>query len=177
MGPHGGGVRGGDPAARRPDRTVQRRSRRRSCTRQPVCGPHKGGGGGLTHDDGPVALTVRGHQSWRSACRRCGSGRSARDTPEVPRWGAGHATRDVGHRVSATLFTLGGLTTAPAVPHHFPGEAPPATCATFRQVAVSSRAPGQSPVLPFACCVGSMRSNGHGGRCSCGCRFRISGAQ
>ena len=28
---------------------------------------------------------------------------------------------------------------------------------TFRPIAVSLRAPGQSPVLPFACCVGSLR--------------------
>ena len=29
---------------------------------------------------------------------------------------------------------------------------------TFRRVVVSLRGPGQSPVLPFACCVGSLRS-------------------
>ena len=39
----------------------------------------------------------------------------------------------------------------------------------FRPVAVSLRGPGQSPVLPFACCVGSLRSVGRCGRCSfCG---------
>ena len=37
--------------------------------------------------------------------------------------------------------------------------------------------PGQSPALPFACCVGSLRSVGRCGRCSCWCRFRIHGAQ
>ena len=40
---------------------------------------------------------------------------------------------------------------------------------TFRWVVASLRGPGQSPVLPFACCVGSLRS--------VGCRFRIRGAQ
>ena len=37
--------------------------------------------------------------------------------------------------------------------------------------------PGQSPVLPFACCVGSLCSVGRCGRCSCWCRFRVRGAQ
>ena len=36
--------------------------------------------------------------------------------------------------------------------------------------------PGQSPVLPFACCVGSLLSVGRYGRCSCWCRFRVRGA-
>ena len=42
--------------------------------------------------------------------------------------------------------------------HDFP-------CVTFRRVAVSLRGPGQSPVLPFVCCVGSLRSDG---RCGIG---------
>ena len=48
---------------------------------------------------------------------------------------------------------------------------------TFRRVVVSLRGPGQSPGLPFACCVGSLRSVGRCGRCSCWCRFRVRGAQ
>ena len=48
---------------------------------------------------------------------------------------------------------------------------------TFRRVAVSLRGPGQSPVLPFACCVGSLLSVSRCGRCSCWCRFRVCGAQ
>ena len=55
--------------------------------------------------------------------------------------------------------------------------APPPPCVTFRPVAVSLRGPGQSPGLPFACCVGSLRSVGRCGRCSCWCRFRVRGAQ
>ena len=47
---------------------------------------------------------------------------------------------------------------------------------TFRRVVVSLRGPGQSPVLPFACCVGSLRSVGRCGRCSCWCRCRVRGA-
>ena len=50
-------------------------------------------------------------------------------------------------------------------------------CVTFCQVVVSLRGPGQSPVLPFACCVGSLLSVGRCGRCSCWCRFRVRGAQ
>ena len=49
-------------------------------------------------------------------------------------------------------------------------------CVTFRRVVVSLRGPGQSPALPFACCVGSLRSVGRCGRCSCWCRFRVRGA-
>ena len=48
---------------------------------------------------------------------------------------------------------------------------------TFRRGVVSLRGPGQSPVLPFACGVGSLRSVGRCGRCSCWCCFRVRGAQ
>ena len=50
-------------------------------------------------------------------------------------------------------------------------------CVTVRRVVVPLRGPGQSPVLPFACCIGSLRSVGRCGRCSCWCRFRVRGAQ
>ena len=50
-------------------------------------------------------------------------------------------------------------------------------CVTFHRVVVSLRGPGQSPVRPFACCVGSLRSVSRCGRCSCWCRFRVRGAQ
>ena len=50
-------------------------------------------------------------------------------------------------------------------------------CVTFRLVVVSFRGPGQSPVLPFACCVGLLLSVGRCSRCSCWCRFRVRGAQ
>ena len=52
-----------------------------------------------------------------------------------------------------------------------------APCVTLRWVPVSLRGPGQSPVLPFTCCVGSLRSVGRCGLCSCWCRFRVGGAQ
>ena len=48
---------------------------------------------------------------------------------------------------------------------------------TFRWVFVPLRGPGQSPVRPFACCVGALRSVGRCGRCSCWCCFRVRGAQ
>ena len=54
---------------------------------------------------------------------------------------------------------------------------PPPPRVALRRVAVALRGPGQSPVLPFACCVGSLRSVGRCGRCSCWCRFRVRGAQ
>ena len=79
-------------------------------------------------------------------------------------------------------FTGGSVTGAP-----FPEPPPPAwvrglgrpppPCVTFRRVVVSLRGPGQSPVLPFTCCVGALRSVGRCGRCSCWCRFRVRGAQ
>ena len=53
----------------------------------------------------------------------------------------------------------------------------PAHCVTFRLVVAPLRGPGQSPVLPFACCVGLLLSVGRRGRCSCWCRFRVRGAQ
>ena len=53
----------------------------------------------------------------------------------------------------------------------------PPPCVRFRRVVVSLRGPGQSAVLPFGCCVGSLRSVGRCGRCSCWCRFRVGGAQ
>ena len=55
--------------------------------------------------------------------------------------------------------------------------APISPCVTFRLVAVSLRGPGQSPVLPFACCVGSLRFVGRCGRCSCWCCFHVRGAK
>ena len=48
-------------------------------------------------------------------------------------------------------------------------------CVTVRRVAASLRGPGQSPVLPSACCVGSLRSDGRCGRCSCWCRSASAG--
>ena len=48
---------------------------------------------------------------------------------------------------------------------------------TVRRVVAPLRGPGQSPVLLFACCVGSLRSVGRCGRCSCWCRFRVRRAQ
>ena len=50
-------------------------------------------------------------------------------------------------------------------------------CVTFRLVVAPLRGPGRSPVLLFACCVGSLLSVGRCGRCSCWCRLRVRGAQ
>ena len=46
----------------------------------------------------------------------------------------------------------------------------------IRRAAVSSLGPGQPPVLPFVCCVGSLCPDGRCGPCSLWCHFRISGA-
>ena len=64
----------------------------------------------------------------------------------------------------------------PASPRFRVHEAQHPPCVTFRQVVASLRGPGRSPVLPFACCVGALRSVGRCGRCSCWCRFRVRGA-
>ena len=56
-----------------------------------------------------------------------------------------------------------------------PSIVPP--CVTFRLVVGSLQSPGQSPVLPFACCVGVLLSVSRCSRCSCSCRFRVRGAQ
>ena len=53
----------------------------------------------------------------------------------------------------------------------FMGRQPCPPCVTFRLVVAPLRGPGRSPVLPFACCVGSLLSVGRCGRCSCWCRF------
>ena len=49
-------------------------------------------------------------------------------------------------------------------------------CVTFCRVAVSLRNLGQSPVRLFACCSGSMLSDGRYGRCSLWCCCRVSGS-
>ena len=63
----------------------------------------------------------------------------------------------------------------PYIPMRRHGQSP--HCVTFRLVVARLRGPGQSPVLPFTCCVGSLLSVGRCGRCSCWCRFRVRGAQ
>ena len=78
------------------------------------------------------------------------------------------------HPLCPRMFSLGG---------HLRGErgggaGPFSTpCVTFRLVVAPLRGPGRSPVLPFACCVGSLLAVGRCGRCSCWCRFRVRGAQ
>ena len=57
------------------------------------------------------------------------------------------------------------------------GEGGSTPCVTFHLVVAPLRGPGRSPVLPFACCVGSLLSVGRCGRCSCWCCFRVRGAQ
>ena len=79
-----------------------------------------------------------------------------------------------GHVFSLQQSAPGDVWHPPAPPEGSQGTLPP--CVTFRLAVVSLQGPGQSPVLPFACCVGSLLSVGRCGRCSCWCRFRIRGA-
>ena len=53
----------------------------------------------------------------------------------------------------------------------------PSPRVTLRRGVAPLQGPGQSPLRPFACCVGALRSVGRCGRCSCWCRFRVRGAQ
>ena len=89
---------------------------------------------------------------------------------------AGDTPRKIGFGPSNTAAQFGVLLLCPTLPF---GNAPvpyPPPCVTFRRVVAPLRGPGQSPVLPFACCVGSLLSVGRCGRCSCWCRFRVCGA-
>ena len=50
-------------------------------------------------------------------------------------------------------------------------------CVTSRRVAIYLQGPRHSPVLPFACCIGSMLFDGCGGQCYLWCPFRIGAAR
>ena len=89
-------------------------------------------------------------------------------------------------RVKASLLGVyrlrfSGVSSSPSPSHpkgssFVPWGTPPPSV-TFRRIVASLRGPGQSPVLPFACCVGSLRSVGRCGWCPRWCRFRVRGAQ
>ena len=76
--------------------------------------------------------------------------------------------------VNGPSTAVGRTPTAARQPHRchrlsgWPPRAQEYPCVTFRRVVVSLRGPGQSPVLPFACCVGSLCSVSRCGRCSAG---------
>ena len=102
---------------------------------------------------------------------RCGCGGSYRRLGQRL-GGDARRVRTGGRAAGGGRKRLAGLSVTPNT-----NGPPPPPRVTFRRVVVSLRGPGQSPVLPFACCVGSLRSVGRCGRCSCWCRFRIRGAQ
>ena len=81
-----------------------------------------------------------------------------------------------GKVTAVVLQPQAGLANQTTMQHQTPKSAAP-PCVTFRLVVAPLRGPGQSPGLPFACCVGSLRSVGRCGRCSRWCRFRVRGAQ
>ena len=85
-----------------------------------------------------------------------------------------HGTSQQRHRLTYTRATPNTLRTK--LSHGLCDTEILTPCVTFRRVVAPSRGPGQSPGLPFACCVGSLRSVGRCGRCSCWCRFRVRGA-
>ena len=67
---------------------------------------------------------------------------------------------------SGTIYSNISTRNSPALPDR-PAFTIDPPCVTFRLVVVSLRGPGQSPVLPFACCVESLLSVGRCGRYSC----------
>ena len=86
-------------------------------------------------------------------------------------------SQTLAHQVIARAWSTTPPYTASAA-HSLPDPTtPPPPCVTFRLVVAPLRGPGQSPGLPSACCIGSLRSVGRCGRCSCWCRFRVRRAQ
>ena len=77
----------------------------------------------------------------------------------VPLWHSGRGDRRHGSRDAEGQNNGGGCSpcTMTSVEHSPP---PPPPRVTFRRVVVPLRGLGRSPVLPFACCVGSLRSVG-----------------
>ena len=169
----GPGAACGPPTPRRPRsrpgpaRTPPRCRRRTTCAGGRPVGRRPSAGaagcrarrlGGPARDTG-----TRGHGARAWGRGQDGGGRWI--TAERGGWGGGGA-------VEAAVLPDTSLA------HGYPPKQlwlPP--CVTFRPVAAPLRGPGRSPGLPFACCVGSLRSVGRCGRCSCWCRFRVRGAQ
>ena len=158
----------------------------------------KGGGGGGPPAGG-VGVGVEGAGSKQTAGGGTQLSPNGRGPIIVSRWGGGGGQWSpctplplgvpptpppaISHSQGSGVWRM--LTTPsdvpPASPHwghsvnRSPGAPPPRV--TFRRVVVPLQGPGRSPVLPFACCVGSLCSVGRCGRCSCWCRFRVHGAQ
>ena len=134
------------------------------------------GGNCLHRSSADVGGNELGHESAAHGCC-CGAVDAADQDIDVQR--VLTTTSEVGNVPQAP----GGSASPSATPLHYgarnypPPDAPPPPCVTFRRVVAPLRGPGQSPVLPFACCVGSLRSVGRCGRCSRWCRFRVRGAQ
>ena len=84
-------------------------------------------------------------------------------------WG-GHSVRPSGYKTRHHAAPQNHIAVRCRVYPPDPPDPPPPPCVTFRLVVAPLRGPGQSPALPFACCVGSLRSVGRCGRCSCWCR-------
>ena len=100
--------------------------------------------------------------------------RTARSAPPLTLQGPGLQRKNARTKSSAVTVPCAVTQEAPRGTVRAPPRPPRVT---FRRVVVSLRGPGQSPVLPFACCVGPLRSVGRCGRCSRWCRFRVRGAQ
>ena len=129
-------------------------------------------------DGPPSGAALRPRASLRRCIRRTGTAPAPlhlRNPPPTARWTPGPRPPPPPHCAPCHVsgvpdrhLSLHGTTCNPP---------PPPPCVTFRRIVVSLRGPGQSPVHPFACCVGLLRSVGRCGRCSCWCRFRVCGAQ
>ena len=101
-------------------------------------------------------------------------GRRTTHSPKPPKRVSSHAGTLRPRRPAPLRFDENGaaLRRGHCPPVNGPCHAPPPRV-TFRRGAAALRGPGQSPVLPFACCVGSLRFVGRCGRCSRWCRFRV----
>ena len=125
-------------------------------------------------DSAPGPRWHRVGHNWR-AQRAVTSLDTTLRSPLFHTWARGHPVACAAH--SSRCVTPSVHCSPPGLPPAFPLPSSHTPRVTFRRVVAPLRGPGQSPILPFTCCVGSLRSVGRCGRCSCWCRFRVRGAQ
>ena len=97
------------------------------------------------------------------ATARAPRGQHPQEAEGDPKCGAGSVGRGRPRRVQPSQARDGSLDCGhpdPAQAGSQPKPSPPPARVTFRRVVVSLRGPGQSPVLAFARCAGSLRSDG-----------------
>ena len=152
----GGAVRGGGGA---PDPYIR------------TCVPRGRGGRGMNGNGQHFSNRKNLH---KILCRRdvlldkTGTSASTWSVPKVRRR---TTTSDCGH------LWRGAVSGLPSIPHHFSSAPPPPPLCDILSGCCFFTGPWTVTRFPFACCVGSLRSVGRCGRCSCWCRFRVRGAQ